>query len=434
MVVPILALLASIPATGVAQLSGGSFGGGGGGSSFGSGGGSSFGSGSSSYGGGGESFSDRMARERREREARQRAEREAREARRRAEEAARRAEEERQRLAELQRQRELAEDRALPPAQRARVARRFPGRLERPDRTWVAPDHQQVAPTWDPNVRVEPARAIELEGNGWQHSYGWHAAIPAGLATMLACYGLLSLIARRRRLVMERVAMRRGLEQALVGQGRARRASCEIRRISLGFDWSQRQAIQRALAAMAQRFDLRTAQGMHAAATEAAELLMGAMESARYGAFQTFGVSQQQAERKLYDLAQDLKARYRHDMVRGSGRTFSAEADEGEGLVVVSFVVGATRRLAPLPDHLDRAALVRALQSAVRLSPADLVALEVVWSPAAEDDRMSSLELEAVYPELLRLDGDAPLGRKPCGHCGAVFAAELGRCPACGAG
>ena len=46
---------------------------------------------------------------------------------------------------------------------------------------------------------------------------------------------------------------------------------------------------------------------------------------------------------------------------------------------------------------------------------------------------MSSLELEARYPELLRLDADPRLGRVGCRYCAAVFPGELPRCPACGA-
>ena len=57
--------------------------------------------------------------------------------------------------------------------------------------------------------------------------------------------------------------------------------------------------------------------------------------------------------------------------------------------------------------------------------------LELIWSPSEPGDRMSSAELEVLYPELARLD--ASVGRVACSHCAAVFARELGTCPACGA-
>ncbi|MBZ0116745.1 MAG: DUF1517 domain-containing protein, partial [Sandaracinaceae bacterium] len=59
-------------------------------------------------------------------------------------------------------------------------------------------------------------------------------------------------------------------------------------------------------------------------------------------------------------------------------------------------------------------------------------ALEVVWSPSVEDDRMSSLELEAFYPEMQPLEGEPKLGRVVCDWCSAPYPAELARCPGCG--
>jgi len=208
--------------------------------------------------------------------------------------------------------------------------------------------------------------------------------------------------------------------------------SCEIRRISLGFDWSERARIQQALERMAKNYDMGSARGMHGAASEAAQLLIDALPAARYGMFQRYLESQSRAERRFFDLAQDLKSRFRHDTRRGGRQDFQAKAEEGQGLVVVSFVVGATRHLGPMGSSLDRQAIARLLQAAVRISPQELVALEVVWSPAAEMDRMSSLELERVYPELMPLDS-ASLGGISCSYCGAVHAAELPTCPACGA-
>ncbi|MBX3246911.1 MAG: DUF1517 domain-containing protein [Myxococcales bacterium] len=146
-------------------------------------------------------------------------------------------------------------------------------------------------------------------------------------------------------------------------------------------------------------------------------------------------VTEAAAERQLVALVSELKARYRHDVTRGDPGPagLCARAEEGEGLVVVSFVVGTTRPLPPLPGALDRDALQGGLADAVATDPHSFVALEVIWSPALEQDRMSSAELEALYPELTRL-GVGPLGRVSCGACGVVFAAELGQCPACGAG
>ena len=64
---------------------------------------------------------------------------------------------------------------------------------------------------------------------------------------------------------------------------------------------------------------------------------------------------------------------------------------------------------------------------------ADEAGIEVVWSPAAEDDRMSTAELEQHYPELEKLDEKAIAGRVFCAHCSGPFPMELLACPHCGA-
>lgn len=56
-------------------------------------------------------------------------------------------------------------------------------------------------------------------------------------------------------------------------------------------------------------------------------------------------------------------------------------------------------------------------------SPDDMRALEVIWSPSEENDRMSSLELEQLYPELIPLGSG--VGRYVCGFCRAPFPREL---------
>ena len=78
----------------------------------------------------------------------------------------------------------------------------------------------------------------------------------------------------------------------------------------------------------------------------------------------------------------------------------------------------------------DAAQIRQSLQDRAAILPQQLVALEVVWSPADDNDRMSSYELEQRYPELQRVsDG---VGRVACAYCRAPFPRELGRCPSCG--
>lgn len=62
-----------------------------------------------------------------------------------------------------------------------------------------------------------------------------------------------------------------------------------------------------------------------------------------------------------------------------------------------------------------------------------MVAVEVIWTPAEENDRLSSAELETLYPELRKIDEKSMTGRVFCASCAGPFAAELGACPHCGA-
>lgn len=210
----------------------------------------------------------------------------------------------------------------------------------------------------------------------------------------------------------------------------------EVRQVSVAFDWTTRRALQERLTAMAQRFGDGEA-GRREGSREAAQLLAGACGSARYAAFQTFRCKERDAEGRFHAMATDLRARYRHETAgaRASGTTpaMRARAEEGEGLVVVSVVVAWRGHMAPLPGDLDPRAAAQALATLTPRPDVEVVALEVIWSPAEEQDRMSSAELEMVYPELQRLDARLDVGRMGCTYCRAVFPGELGRCPACGA-
>jgi hypothetical protein len=75
-----------------------------------------------------------------------------------------------------------------------------------------------------------------------------------------------------------------------------------------------------------------------------------------------------------------------------------------------------------------------ALEGAPHRAASDLVAIEIVWQPSEETDRMSSMELEAKYPhpELIPI-ANALVGKTFCEYCGGPFPAELVSCPHCGA-
>lgn len=140
------------------------------------------------------------------------------------------------------------------------------------------------------------------------------------------------------------------------------------------------------------------------------------------------------------------RSRYQHEVVRGGpSGTSRREApplrpreEDGPGVVVVQVIaIVDVRHRSDLeltaPTVVDPETLRALLRRRAEISKDDLRFLEVVWSPAADEDRMSTAELEVVYPTLVPLDPERRIGRRTCGHCGGIFAAELERCHRCGA-
>lgn len=106
--------------------------------------------------------------------------------------------------------------------------------------------------------------------------------------------------------------------------------------------------------------------------------------------------------------AQKARSRFQHELVRNFAgqKTHAAtptlpESDD-PGRVVVTLVVAARRELRDAKAR-DLASLLAALDDVAALTPEELVAMEVIWSPAAEKDRMSLDAMRSLYPELFSL-------------------------------
>ena len=212
----------------------------------------------------------------------------------------------------------------------------------------------------------------------------------------------------------------------------------EVRRVSVALDWNARAFVQQTLAQVAATTDMSTPQGLHKAALAARDCIARSHAAIRYANQQSWSLTPDVAQATFAQVADQLRGRYTVETINQTRRTLGpamkARAEEGGGLVVVTLLVAVKGPLAPLPQDMNRPAVLAALEALVPPRADRLAALEVVWSPAEDADRMSSAELETLYPELVRLDDSPALGRKACAHCRAVYAGELGRCPACGAG
>lgn len=212
--------------------------------------------------------------------------------------------------------------------------------------------------------------------------------------------------------------------------------------LAIGVDWRARAELQEGLARMAASGDTATEAGRAKLLGEAALALRRAELSWLYVGYQELGwLAPSAAERAFRNSAADARARFRRELVRNADGVvteaapgeLAARPEEGPGLIVVTVVTVARRKLRAVTDLRDAASIRAALDDRCSVAADQLVAFEVVWSPAAEDDRMSSAELEQHYPDLSLIDPATIAGRVFCSYCQGPLPMELLRCPHCGA-
>lgn len=214
----------------------------------------------------------------------------------------------------------------------------------------------------------------------------------------------------------------------------------DVARARIAVDARARAFLQTTLRDLGRHGDTATSAGR----AELLKATCGALRAAKlawiYGDAKSFDpMPAAQAQSEFKRLADDARAGFQHELERASdGQRATTTVDEpsareheGAGAVLVSVLVASRRALVDVrgtrASELD--VLLEQLGS---LMPNELVAMEVVWTPSADGDRMSTAELEARYPSLTKLEG-AIGGRVFCASCRGPYAAELPRCPHCGA-
>ena len=212
--------------------------------------------------------------------------------------------------------------------------------------------------------------------------------------------------------------------------------------LMLGIDWHARRELQSKLAALAVQQLGGTAAGRAKMLHEVVLALQRAELSWLYAACaEPQGLSAADAESEFLAVCNKARSRFHRELIRNEGGEVSTEAagplaphpEEGAGTVVVSLILVTRRELAGKAGMTDAADIRAALADRAAVTDSELVAIEVVWSPAAEEDRMSTAELEQHYPELRLIDPKSIAGRVFCSYCGGAFAMELLNCPHCGA-
>lgn len=218
--------------------------------------------------------------------------------------------------------------------------------------------------------------------------------------------------------------------------------SVDVCTLRIALDWRARRVLQDMLATRAAAGVRNDRAQLRALLLEVTEALGATKLAWLYaGAATVQGLGVEAAKRRFASEVADARARFREELVRahdgvvvtGEATTMRPRAEDGEGVVVVTIVLAARRDLGAIDPPLRVASIEGQLWQLRRTAEDQLLALEIVWTPAAESDRMSTLELEVRHPDLVRLHEDARLGRTFCAHCRGPFAAELPRCPHCGA-
>ena len=215
-----------------------------------------------------------------------------------------------------------------------------------------------------------------------------------------------------------------------------------LSQVTIGIDWRARKELQEQLARLASSGQTGTKEGRAMLLRETVLALRRAEMAWLYAAYKDSGppLGGPQAQAMFQGAASEARARFRQEIVRNADGSvvanptpeMRAHATEGQGTVVVSVIVVARRALTPI-TNVDAHQVRGALQERGSLDADSLVALEVVWSPAVENDRMSTAELEQNYPELRLIDPRSIAGRLFCAYCNGPFAMELLNCPHCGA-
>lgn len=185
----------------------------------------------------------------------------------------------------------------------------------------------------------------------------------------------------------------------------------DVQAIVIGLDARARARVQDAMRAIAESGDTNTRRGRWAMLRDAIEVLVRAEESWTHGHAE--GGERRapvDAQRHFAEVAQRARSRFDVEVIRNTGGVVIAQrppdfapSDE-PGVVLVTVVVAARKEIADVAAPRDRAALRAGLEALRAITEDELVAMEVVWSPAADGDRVSAAQIEQRHPEIRRLE------------------------------
>lgn len=180
-------------------------------------------------------------------------------------------------------------------------------------------------------------------------------------------------------------------------------ADATIFRISVAFDERTRASVQSGLDRLASSSDLDSDEGRAAALRATLDLLASAGEGATHCHLHREVLDDARAPEVFDAAAAELRGRYPHETRRNASTAAAPEVPESDapGSVVVTLLTGWAARLETPSTFAAKGELQGFLSDGV--PPVPLVALEVIWSPSVDRDRMSAEAMAEKYPELAPL-------------------------------
>jgi len=190
----------------------------------------------------------------------------------------------------------------------------------------------------------------------------------------------------------------------------------DVFQIQLGVQ-AQARAVQDRLERMAQSIDTETEQGLQTMLREVAIELRRHAEHIEYGAIErAAALSLPAAEQKFLSYSGEARSTYNREVISRDAlgvRTQQKELttdgirdEDGQFAVSEFFVVTilAAMRGVTLPERLmDAAALDELLAALGSVAAEQLVAAEVVWTPASLSDSMARDDMESRFPQMMSI-------------------------------
>lgn len=184
----------------------------------------------------------------------------------------------------------------------------------------------------------------------------------------------------------------------------------DVQAIVIGLDARARREVQGAMRAIATTGDSGTRRGRHRMLREALEVLSGAEDRWTHGHAEGGGLrAAEDAKRQFTELAHRARSRFDVEVIRNTGGAITTRpapelpVSDEPGVVLVTVVVASQREIPDVARPTDRASLRAGLEALRAIGEDELIAMEVVWSPAEEADRVSAAQLEERHPEIRRL-------------------------------